>query len=161
MCFSVEADWTAMVSKDTRGPATARTSCDECHRPIEVGQFVLHVHQEESEECLTCSNGYCECEDGECCQCEKPDMGEVFDYDRCEECSKFLDAVEAVEVDAGCSSHEARPLLTAMVDDIGCANGDKSAAEYFDRAKAMYPEIVASGYLLALWQKMGFDEEEP
>jgi hypothetical protein len=152
MCFVNECDWSPMVNEEADIKACGCTKCDECHAVIEYGDSMHTIYQQESEECLQCRDGWCECE-GDCCECSDPDFGETFDYVRCEQCDKFLKAVEAAEIEAGCGPHEARPMLSMMVEDIN-NGGREEARKYFKKAKAMFPELVASGYLGGLWRKM-------
>src|SRR6185436_18288273 len=128
------------------------------------GQITHHIYQQEHEECRRCSEGECECvgsrndeddpQDHDC-KCAEPNFGETFDYDRCDDCHKFLCAIEAAEIDAGCKPYEARPSLCGMIENI--TNADNSmdeAKRYFKKARSMFPELVASKYLAWLWRKM-------
>lgn len=154
MCFTYDADWCAAISEVTDTVATKETRCDECRATIPVGAFLHTVYMQEAEECVLCEYGDCAC-GVECCKCEKPSFGETFDYSRCEGCHKFLEAVKAAELEVGCPEHASLPAYTAMIDDIGCCNGDRCEAKrYFKKAKAMFPELVTSGYLGRLWRKM-------
>lgn len=159
MCFVNEGEWNAEVQDESDTTAATKTRCDECYATIEAGEFVHKIYQQEQERCGTCENGFCDCpkdEGGDCvggCQCEEPDYGESFDYQRCENCHKFLQSVEAAEIEAGCRIWEARPMLPMMIEDIG-NGGIEEARKYFKKARVMFPELVKSRYLGRLWCKM-------
>jgi len=153
MCFNDDYDWTANVVQEADTLAAAPAKCDECSAKIGVGDWVHTIHMEESEWCMDCENGDCDCACvGECCQCATPNLGETFDYIRCESCDKFLRAVEATEIEEGCNKYTARPGLP-MRDDLQGV-GRLDAKRYWKKAKAMFPELVASGYLGKLWWRM-------
>lgn len=155
MCFYNGCDWTASIVEKSDTVASKATRCDECGAAIDDGAFIHTVYMQEAEECLRCDNGECTCEEDKCCQCEKPDIGETFDYTQCEGCHKFLEAVKAAEIEAGCNEYTSRPAYTAMIDDIGCCNGDRDEAKrYFKKARVMFPELVTTGYLGKLWRRM-------
>jgi hypothetical protein len=165
MCFyNDDYDWIARVVEHADTTATKQTKCDECGSTIPVGANMHTIHMAESEGgCVTCERGDCECADdcdsGERCQCETPNYGETFDYERCEGCEKFLRAVEASEVAAGCARHHAQPRLTEMTEEIN-EGGMCEAKRYFKTARAMFPELVTSGYLGMLWRKMFYIESK-
>lgn len=150
MCFvACDYDWTASVVVDTDEPAKKKTHCDECGADIQVGEMLHHKSFQEHEECRVCHP------DGE----ESPpdleehehEFGETSDYDRCDSCDKFLQAVEAAELEAGCSKYDSRPNLAYMIEDI--RNGDMDDAKrYWKKAVVMFSELKASGYLAKLWQ---------
>lgn len=160
MCFVHEDyDWIAMVNEHSDGVASVATKCDECDSSIAPSAFVHRVHQQEHEECHACDDGFCDCprddfDEPVCilkgCQCENPDFGETFDYVRCEGCDKFLRAVKALEIEEGCSEHEAMPGMPFFEDfqDIGREESKK----YWQKALAMFPEIKA--HLGLLWRRM-------
>lgn len=152
MCFINDYDWYASVTEKTSYPVEKETRCDECDGIIPVGATVHHIYQQEAEECRACEFGDCQCV-GDCCQCAKPDPGETFDYDRCQDCHRFLEAVEAAEVEAGCSIYEARPPLGQMTEKINDGGRDE-AKKYFKKAAKLHPELVKSGYLGWLWREM-------
>jgi hypothetical protein len=161
MCFiNDNYDWIAEVWEESTETATKPVRCQECREQIPVGGTLHCIHMQEHEECHRCFGDHFDEDDERCpcsalkdrygacteCKCEKPDFGESEDYWRCENCDKFLNAVESAEVEAGCSTHEARPGLGMMLEDI--INGDRHGAKrYFKTALAMYPELKASGYL--------------
>ena len=155
MCFINECGWCAEINEEADEIALEKTRCNECDRIIPSGDFMHTIHQQEFEECQACANGECDCHevDDSCCQCEEPDYGETFDYVRCLQCDRFLKAVEAAEIKAGCSINEARPLMPRMIEDIS-DGGRQEARKYFKMARVMFPELVASGYLGDLWRRM-------
>lgn len=158
MCFYHSYDWTAEVYEESSSPAESATSCHECDEPIPVGATLHSIYMQQYEDCGTCRKGVCECpkdEDGDCpeCKCEEPNVGEVEDYWRCDGCHKFLQAVEAAELAAGCPRRAARPLLTGMCEEVSNGGRDE-ARKYFKQARSQFPELVASGYLGRLWRKM-------
>lgn len=156
MCFTNECDWTAEVSNERSEPAEKIVRCDECHRDIQIGATVHHIGQQEYELCHACEFGECKCagntdEDGHECTCEEPEYGETFHYDRCDDCDRFLKAVEAAEIEAGCKPHHAVPLLLNMIEDIR-EGGTGEAKRYWKKAVVMFPELRA--YLAWLWREM-------
>ena len=160
MCFlDHDYDWYASVSERSTVTLEKPTQCQECRRMMQSGETAHHVYMQEAEECVDCEHGDCECgwndEAGtfRCCKCPEPSVGNTFDYDCCVECDKFLQAVEAAEIDAGCAISDALPPLTEMMEAI--MNGDMDDAKrYFKKAVAMWPELKASGYLGRLWRDM-------
>lgn len=163
MCFYHDYDWTAEVSERSTitVPEAGRARCDECGCTIPPGAVAHSLYQQQYEECHRCA-GYdsdgCECpkdKDGDCieCQCPEPVYGETFEYTCCDECDKFLLAVEYAEVEAGCDRSEARPSLCGMIEDIR-GGGMDEAKKYWKAARRMFPELVASGYLGRLWRRV-------
>ncbi len=151
MCFTNnDYDWIANVTEESTATASKDIKCDECRRTIPAGVAYHHIHQQESEWCKDCENGDCECV-GDCCQCEHPSTGESFDYDRCLDCNKFLQAVENAELAAGCSISDSRPPLGEMRDTIHECKYE--AEKYWRQAAKDYPELVKSGYLGWLWRR--------
>ena len=167
ICFySGDCDWMADVTEEETYPSDGKTKCMECWRVIPEGQDVHHTYFQEHEECHACYDGECECparDDGDkvCvdgdCKCEHPSFGETSTYDRCQDCDKFLKAIEASEIDEGCKPHESRPQLGVMVEELRNLEGDNEvypAKRYFKRAVKMFPELVASGYLGMMARKV-------
>ena len=158
MCFNVDYDWTAEISEESTTTAEKPWTCDECFRKFPVGTTRHVVYQQEWEECQACANGECECkhadpDDPIDCQCAEPSYGETFDYQRCDECNKFLAAVEQAELDAGCPPGESLPPYCGMTEYIGNSGIDE-AKKYFVKALRMHPELKASGYLTMIYGKM-------
>lgn len=153
MCFyQPDCDWYASVHEETTVAAAKPTRCRECDVMVPIGGIVHHIYLQEAEECKECQNGYCECE-GECCKCPEPSYGEEFDYDRCDDCHKFLEAVATAEKEAGCGPHESRPMLEQMIEDIQ-GGGSDEADKYFLVAERDYPELESSGYLRGIRDRM-------
>jgi hypothetical protein len=162
MCFLLDCDWHASVVHEEDRTATKEMNCLECSHKIQPGDSYHYVYQQEHEECQACEWAECECPDAldgkdrpqdHECRCEKPNYGESYEYWRCQECSKFLKAVQRAEVDAGCSVYESQPHYEDMIDEISDSGMDE-AKRYFKRAAKDFPEIVKSGYLGWLWRKM-------
>lgn len=153
MCFLNECDWYATVVERTQKAAEKQVTCDECCRKIAVGGLVHRIHMQECEYCKACENGFCDCPEEECCKCEDPNLGETFDYRCCDDCHRFLEAVEAAEVEAGCHRNEARPGLGSMKEEINNGGMDE-AKRYWKQATQMFPDLVKSGYLGWLWRKI-------
>src|SRR5580658_5316370 len=141
MCFVNDYDWISRQSDEATYPAEKPVRCDECGRVIEVGKQVRHIHMQEygDGECKDCEEGSCECTtlEKDCCACDKPDTGESFEYDCCEECSKFLKAIETAEIEAGCSINEAHPPLTEMINELHEA-GANETEKYLNKAIEMF-----------------------
>lgn len=166
MCFASDYDWYAEFIDNSTPIADRDIRCDECHCAIPAGTRYHHTYMQQHEECRDCDNGECECqpifEDGvqvgrTCedngCQCAEPNIGETFEWHCCESCFKFLDAIEAAEVEAGCKRYEARPPLTEMLDSLRNA-GARDCKRYYRKASQMFPELVISDYLPKLWRKL-------
>lgn len=156
MCFLSECDWYAEEQEEYGLTHAGPWRCDECGRTFPAGVWFTHIFLGEHEHCQTCSEGDCKCprgSDGYCggCECPDPDLGESFDYDRCRECSLFLEGVEAAELAAGCAPSESRPSLGAMREEIQ-SQGAAEAKKYYQHAARLHPELVAGGYLKRLWR---------
>lgn len=153
MCFLADYDWYAQVCEQSERVVETPTKCNECGRIVQPGEKMHHVWMQQYEECHNCDCGECACNLDASGQCPEPEFGETFDYDRCEQCDKFLSAVQHAEEDEGCQGVEARPGLGSMMNDI-CDGGRSDAKRYFQRAARDYPELKASGYLGRLWNRM-------
>lgn len=161
MCFvNDECEWHATVVEKFISIGEEPTQCMECRRDFSVGTTFHCTYMQEDDECGACRDGDCECPDGDCecpdedcCSCDEPDYGMTFDYKRCDDCEKYLDAVEKAELAAGCGRDEARPPYEMMIEYI--RNGGVSEAKkYFIEAVKRYPELKTSGYLAFLWWRM-------
>lgn len=157
MCFIGDYDWTAAVVEQQERTAEKPITCMECYRKIQPGKTYRDIYQQEHEECHTCYECECNCPkdaDGDCieCCCEKPAFGNTYDYCRCMECDKFLQAIEASELAAGCALSESRPPLGEMTESIQELGADE-ARRYVQQAAKQFPELVPSGYLGWLWRK--------
>lgn len=155
MCFvNDNYDWTAAVQTEDTPTADKPLKCDECSGDIAVGESYIYVWQQERECCDQCEDGWCECpkdEDGYCieCKCEEPAYGETYEYRCCQNCAKFLDAIEEVEIADGCAKHEARPLLGAMDEELRELGMDRVRV-YVKHAAKTRPELRA--YLGQMWK---------
>lgn len=153
MCFSIDYDWIAEVCEHRSALVEQPERCDECGAVIPYGAVAQFIHMEQREFCQRCEDNECECAEDSCCQCEEPDLGEVFDYVRCESCNAFLNAVQIAEEEAGCSNRESRPPLGCALEYIRDGGIDE-ADKYRKTAVREYPWLVRSGYLGWLWQRM-------
>jgi hypothetical protein len=154
MCFVNSYDWYAQTVERSTSVVAKERQCMECHRIMTAGQTTHCIHMEEHEECQVCLNKECSCRKDECCECSSPDFGETYDYERCEECHKFLEAVEAAELEAGCSLNESRPALESMMDELIEADDRE---RYFVKALEMFPELMV--YLDWLRGRLGMDDD--
>lgn len=163
MCFVTDDyDWTVGHQEESSEPATRPLRCGECGCAIAIGQLAHRIYMQEADEgseCLACLNGDCSClwndekEESDCCQCENPSVGETFEYHQCDECHKFLAAIKAAELAAGCREYESQPYLGQMICDVQ-NGGEREAKKYFQTALRQFPELKASGYLGRLWKRM-------
>lgn len=151
MCFvnNNDYEWITGHSEETSGPATAPAKCVECRKVIAIGERCHHLYQQEAEEgeCVGCCNGECDGEAG----C--PDLGETFECYWCDNCYRFLEAVAKAEEAAGCAAYESRPPIGEMKGAI-VEGGVEEAEKYFVQAESDYPDLKASGWLDALWEKL-------
>lgn len=156
MCFTHDYDWYAETQEQSTFIADKPVKCNECRVEIPVGGNVYRIWQAEYEGCQLCENKYCECEPDRCCDCEEPDYGETNEHQCCENCHKFLQAVEASEVEEGCERSEARPALFCMIEDIRQFDDYdyRNRKRYIQKAIEMFPEMVGNGYIKRLWKKM-------
>lgn len=146
MCFYWEGDWIARLVETESRVSDGSIRCDECRRKIRVGTKYEHTAYREHEECRRCEDecsdwyepDHPDCADG------KHHYGEEDASDVCEECERFLAAVQAVEADEGCSPSESRPPYGELLEAMWESDG---AQAYIDRARADYPELAMSGYL--------------
>ena len=148
MCFyAAEAEWFATISDEKEIVLDKDRKCMECRAVMPAGSTVFYLHQQEHEECQGCDNLECKCD------YEEPCFGEVYDYYCCLNCRKFLEAVEAAEIDAGCERSDSRPSYEGMMDEIREGRAGE-ALKYWRKAKKMYPELKANGYLARLWSML-------
>ena len=131
MCFDNDCEWTCEVCETDYGDASVACKCDECGAKIAAGEYRVHVHQQEYECCRLCEDGD---EDHDKCN-----YGEAYDYDCCENCSKFLKAIADREKREGCPSYAQQPSLGGLYEEIGERD---DAAAYAYEAVQMFPELV-------------------
>lgn len=155
MCFYADSDWVArQVEESSRTTQPGENlHCHECQRDITAGCTLHEIEMHEYDECQVCYDGECKCPDGDCCRCEQPQYGEDCHWQVCNDCFRFLEAVQYVEEDAGCSGPETRPLLFRMQEAI-CDRGLAEAKPYWQRARKLYPDLASSGYLGWLWREV-------
>lgn len=152
MCFDNDADydWYARTQEEDRNPRAKDVRCEECLEPIPAGAPIFHIYLQQYEYCEACEEENCECVK-DCCECEDPQVGETYDYYCCQNCERFLDAVEAAELEEGCSKADSRPLHAMMRAEME-GIGRKDARRYFKKALKMFPTLQTSGYLGRLWK---------
>lgn len=143
MCFTADYDWYAEQASDEETTADTSMKCFECGRVIPSGETFRRIEQQEHEICIhdpdndhyegpeTEQEG-CDCEEGAC------DFGESFDCDICTECAKLLKAIEASEIEEGCSPSESQPAFGGLYDAMTEGDGDR----YRAKAAVMFPEIA-------------------
>lgn len=159
MCFyNDNYDWFASLTDESDVALDKPTKCVECRRQMEIGEVASHIFQQEHEECHSCTEGECSCpkdEDDTCqdCQCEEPDFGETYECDRCQECKKFLSAIEEHEKDEGCPPGERQPAYGEMAESLR-EFPRKERSQYFRKAYRMFPELKRSGYLNRIASKI-------
>lgn len=163
MCFYTDDyDWIAQHIEAENRTEDVPRRCLECRRMIPAGTELHHVFARQYEECQACENGECACNDGEPieeshdCQCEKPDLGQDYEYRRCLDCHRLLQAIEDVELARGCRHHESRPMPEQMRDSLGQMDWS-DAKPYFDACLAKHPEM--SSWLDAMAKQLWGDEE--
>jgi hypothetical protein len=111
------------------------------------------IFMQEREACEEC-NGFPDTEGEDGCTCEEPALGKTFNYDRCDDCDKFLRAIEAAEIEVGCDIDTSRPALTSMIDDLKeLRYNDEGIARYWQKSAKMYPERSFRQYLGWLFKK--------
>lgn len=159
MCFYADYDWYASVCETEDRIADKPFKCHECCAVVAAGESYRYVFQQEQETCQRCEEGECECSDADDpahdCQCYEPNYGETFEYCICQNCRKFLDAVERHELNEGCRKDEARPPLGEMVEymrEIDALDG------YFAEAEKMFPELAENGYLDRMRGVLRYDD---
>jgi len=139
MCFvNDDYDWYAEESSRTTVTATSPHFCCECGFQIDIGEEYELLRLQQYEECRLCYDGECSCLPDQCCQCPAPAFGETSEYVTCLNCTKFLRAVEAAEVESGCHPNEARPHLGQMDSDIRDGGMDE-AKKYFQPPATLFP----------------------
>lgn len=145
MCFWNECDWHAQVVEHDDEVLDRDIKCFECRRTIKAGQLTHCVFMQEREECREC--------DEVDCTCGEKAFGETYHCRSCDECFKFLNAVSAAEIAAGCNVSESRPSYEGMIEEISNSGMDE-AKKYFKRALVTFPELKTSGYLKWFWKEM-------
>lgn len=156
MCFyNEDYDWIATVCEVSTEITDKPTKCRECYHPIQAGEIVHRIHQQESESCKNCLD-----EDGDPvkCTCGNPNYGENFDTRQCDGCHKFLQAVDEAELAEGCPPGSRQPNTEMMIETIS-ELGTADAERYFTTARTRFPELIENGYLGRLWKKM-FPKED-
>lgn len=128
MCFYHDYDWLVSIQEintETAGPKGLR--CDECGRHLSQGTSYIHIYQQE--------NDPDDAEEGQ--EMEEFDPGNTFEYDRCLDCDKLLQAIEAVERDNGCKGSATRPCLTELRDALQ----EDEGGLYIERARLLFPQL--------------------
>ena len=154
MCFVVDDyDWYPEVQEQHNWVAEKVTRCCECRREMPIGSPVHSTYLQQYEECHNRYDGECDCKSQgkDCCICAEPEFGETFECHTCDDCHKFLKAVQAAEVAAGCSYSESTPPLEQMIEYIS-NGGAEEAKKYYQQAVKDSPELRP--YLKWLWRKM-------
>ncbi|MDE2100919.1 MAG: hypothetical protein KGL39_26975, partial [Patescibacteria group bacterium] len=151
MCFFNDADWYAEVYEEVISKAEKDFACEECGANVSAGEEYRYIFMQENEdtECEFCEKGK-ERDGTKCLECNgtgSRDPGETFEYARCMECDRFLQAIEAAEIEEGCSRDEARPRLNYLREDIREADPVPMLRRYIKKAIEMFPELKKSGYL--------------
>ena len=142
MCFNNDYDWSASVYFDDVVKAERWWKCMECGLPILEGEYFRVIEMWEHEYCQRCEET--KAGTGDECDCKKPDFGEQFTTRRCLCCDQMLRAIEAAEIEEGCSGDETRPPLEQMIEGLQYADDRQ---RYFDKARAMFPILETNGYL--------------
>lgn len=152
MCFikDYDGDWTARVSETDDFVAIEPVRCGECRSMIPVGDRVNHLHQQEYLTCA-CEEEACDCEGDDHSDCACDGYGEEFDIFWCDDCRRFLDCINEVEVEAGCSGNETTPVQGEMTESIR-DGGTEEAKKYFQLALRRFPDMKP--YLGRLWNRM-------
>lgn len=144
MCFvNEDYDWVAEVCETDTVTLTEPKRCCECRRRLRVGESVLRTFMQERE-----PGEYCDPSTGYHCvdycfgdgedptnfdQCERVGPGETFEGYTCTECQTLLDAIEAVELDVGCTAYHARPTVGMMHQEVNDGEGWQHYAAEFLR----------------------------
>ena len=147
MCFRKSYEYTYEYTDAGFTSDDVDTTCQECERTMPAGAQHWYFHGQECELCQTCGHDDSrEDEDDVICECEEPDYGNVDGVIVCMDCHRFLQAVEAAEIGAGCSHEDAAPYLTRMVESIRDM-GREEAERYWTKARETATDLQASGYL--------------
>lgn len=164
MCFySDDCDWTARHSEEEENQVEDTDHrCQECGAVVPAGQPLHWIYLQEYEECQACAYGECACggdepiEVGHDCQCEKPDLGQDYEYRRCLNCHRLLQCVEDVELERGCRLSESRPLLEQMCESLQQMDWSDAKA-YFDACRSKHPDM--GSWLDAMIDRLWEEEE--
>ena len=157
MCFyHGDYDWYAELQEnDSYIIKNLPITCNECLIKVQVGETIHHIYLQQHEECNICYSGECDCpftvisgEEPErnCCQCKYPEFGETFDWYCCDNCHKFLEAIQTSETEAGCKGNSTRPALGTMVEELR-EGGKEEVERYIKKLESLYPELITNGYL--------------
>lgn len=156
MCFIDDGDydWVAEYQETDKNYSNRlfRLRCAECGVLIDAGESCCRMYLQQWEEPRCAA---CEMVEGCNCVPSNYDSEEAFqsrfstgDSETviwCQECEKFLTAIEAVEEAEGCPAYSRRPRVGGMREELWHLDkADKK--KYFLRAKQMFPELVTSGY---------------
>lgn len=144
MCFECYGDWKPTNWYEDKEPSKDPSCCDECGATIAAGAWRYWCRGEQLGVCRRCEQAGVL--DGDC-NCEEPDLGEVFEYVRCEGCDKLLKAVEAREKDEGCPDFASRPML----GELEYAFTDhEQQFDYAEKAVSMFPELFEHPFISEL-----------
>ena len=139
MCFDTsDTDWIATINEVTDGTPDAEACCLECGATIGAGEWRRHIFQQECEGCRRCEWEELD-EDEE--PCVEHDYGETFSGDICETCVKILDAIKAVELDAGCAEWESQPLYGELSQEMMNEKLYDPQWRYHTRVREMFPGL--------------------
>lgn len=138
MCFYTDYhhySWIAEESADERVTAPTPHRCCECDGVIHAGEVARRYYLQQYSCCRKCE--YVP-DDEDARELEPPcvgghDYGESQESWTCPDCLTLLDAIKAVELAAGCDSHESQPRLGRLFDDVEAGDGWDHYAAGFQR----------------------------
>lgn len=147
MCFVHDYDYCVEVHRQSDGEHPEPAQCYECGRKIASGDWRRHVEQRERADCQVCGDEWSDRwrADADCGGVH--DYGETFAASTCRECCRVLEAIEAVEREAGCPDGSRQPaygeLREAVYEDA------RDSGRYVLRAVAAWPELLGVEWIRA------------
>lgn len=141
MCFTSDYEWYAEWHEQTDGERPDPARCYECSRKIAPGEWRRQVESREHEACQVCEGTFSDDWTVDAKPCEgEHDYGETFEAAICRECCRVLEAIEAVEREAGCPDGSRQPAYGEMRDAV--YEDARDDGRYVRRAVANWPELL-------------------
>lgn len=141
MCFVNDYDWCAEVHHQADGERPEAAQCYECGRVIVPYEWRRHVEQWEYGSCQVCEDEFSDRWTTGAKPCDGAhDYGETFEASTCRECCRMLEAIEAVEREAGCPDGSRQPGYGEMCDAV--YEDARDCGRYVLRAVTTWPELL-------------------
>lgn len=147
MCFVNDYDYCVESHHQSDGERPEAAQCYECCRKIVPGEWRRHIEQWQYADCQACGDEWSDRwrSDADCG--DEHDYGETFESSTCRECCRVLEAIEAVEREAGCPDGSRQPAYGEMRDAV--YEDARDEGRYVLRAVTTWPELLGVEWILA------------